>query len=172
MPTIAFRVSQTLFDKVQETAKKRGIKTSDLLRETIEENMRSSATEDWEVVAWNIFEISADQFKYAFRNARSCEEFFSSIGKWAKRLNLKIYRFQGQIGLSINYQGKPIHIYRPQELPKIENIAGFINELDKRIQEINVSFTKEFANVRQSDNTESSTGDGGEVIENKEGNGN
>jgi hypothetical protein len=131
MPTIGVRVSHTLFKKVEEAAKAHSTTKSDLIRGMIEDNLQINPTEDWEVIAWNLFSISSDQFKYAMRNSRTAEEFFSSVGKWSKNLDLKVFRTETQVGVSIRWANHVITSQQSRELSKIEAISTIIMELSQ-----------------------------------------
>ena len=143
MPTIAFRATHTLNKRIIEAAARHGTSKSDLVRSIIEDNLQINPTEDWEIMAWNIFSISSDQFKYAIRNARTAEEFFSSIGKWAKNLDLKVFRTETHTGISIRYSEQVITISQPRILSKMETISKIIIDLDIAMQKIITDMGKE-----------------------------
>ncbi len=135
MPYIGIRISATLEQKINEAVKARGTDKSELIRSILEDNLQIHPTEDWEVIAWNLFTISADQFKYAFRNARTTEEFFSSVGKWAKHLQLKVFHMGDDIGVSIKYSEKMVTVRQPRNLPKVEGISKMVRSLDQALQD-------------------------------------
>jgi hypothetical protein len=173
MPIIGIRVPFHLKDQVEKVAQQSNKTVSEFLRELIESNLKPMETEDWEVIAWNLFKMSPDQISYALSHSRSPEEFFASVGHKAPHLELRVSRSQDEATVSIIYDGTVIADTYSRELPKLEAIGIVIKNIDYKLQAIQLKKMEEaHANIQQAFTLK---GDGGSEVQtgsDPEGNGN
>jgi len=132
---VGFRVSEELFKRLHEMALEKNTSISDVLRDIILDNLDMSYRySQWEVYAWNLFNVNADQLNYAKRVSKSPEQFFSIISKWSKDTKIRIIPHPQLVLIEFVYKDK---IYLVQEscvLPKIQAIQSIVDQLVAKVE--------------------------------------
>ncbi len=133
---IGFRVSEELYDRLHEMAIDKNTSISDVLRDLVINNIDMSYQfSQWEIIAWNLFNINADQLNYAKRAATVADQFFSIVSKWSKDTIIRVIPHPDLVMVEFKHKGKSYLIQESRILPKIQIIQGIVDTLGKQIEE-------------------------------------
>lgn len=89
---------------------------------------------DWEVIAWNLFNITAPQLNYALSSSREAHDFFSSMSKYARNFSLLISINPETLLLTITSTTMSFTVQGRRSLTKIELIADLVTKIDHELQ--------------------------------------
>lgn len=132
---VGFRVSDELYDRLHEMSIEKNTSISDVLREIIMENLDMSYRySQWEIHAWNLFNINADQLNYAKKVAKAPEQFFSVVSKWSKDTKIRVIAHPQLTMVEFQYKGKTYLIQEARILPKIQVIQSIVDQLEDKIE--------------------------------------
>lgn len=132
---VGFRVSDELYARLHEMALEKTTSISDVMRDIIIENLDMSYRySQWEVHAWNLFNVNADQVAYAKRASKIPEQFFSIMSKWSKDTKIKVIAHTELVIVEFQYKGKMHLIQESKILPKIQIIQSIVDQLVDRIE--------------------------------------
>ncbi|HPJ76322.1 MAG TPA: hypothetical protein PLS36_05745 [Clostridia bacterium] len=136
MGFIGFRTSDKLQQLIEKAAKTRGLSVSTLCRDIIRDNLDTTmGYSNWKAIAWNLFNITADQLNYALNKATCPDDFFSIVSKWSKVTKIQIIPGKENVTLKFEHQGEAYIIREPRNMPKLVTIANIIELLDTKIYE-------------------------------------
>jgi hypothetical protein len=132
MPHIGFRVTDDEHTAIVKAAKLSASRTlSDYIRKLVLENIPlTELSDDWEIKAWNLFGINAEQLRYALTRSKSPEEFFSIVSRWAKHIKMQVSRTQEALVLNVTLDTQVFTVLESRDNSKVGVIAGAVNKLD------------------------------------------
>jgi hypothetical protein len=138
MPHIGFRVSGDEHTAILKAAKLSPYRTlSDFIRKLVLENISlTELSDDWEIKAWNLFGINAEQLRYALTRSKSPEEFFSIVSRWPKFMKMRVSRTQEALVLTVSLEGEEITILESRDSSKVGIISRVVEQLDTRVQNL------------------------------------
>lgn len=132
---VGFRVSEELFKRLHEMSLEKNTSVSDVLRDIILDNLDMSYQySQWEVYAWNLFNVNADQLNYAKRVSKAPQQFFSIISKWSKDTKIRVIPHPNLILVEFVYKEKVYLIQESCVLPKIQAIQSIVDQLVSKIE--------------------------------------
>jgi hypothetical protein len=131
---VGFRVSDALHERLHEMAIERNTSISDVLRDILMDNLDMSYRySHWEIHAWNLFNVNADQVKYAKSAAKIPEQFFSVLSKWSKDTKIRIIAHDQLVMIEFQRKDKIYVVQESKILPKIQIIQSIIDQLVEKI---------------------------------------
>jgi hypothetical protein len=138
MPHVGFRVNGDEHTAILKAAKLSPYRTlSDFIRKLVLENISlTELSDDWEIKAWNLFGINAEQLRYALTRSKSPEEFFSIVSRWPKFMKMRVSRTQEALVLSVSIEDSEITILESRDNTKVGVISKVVDQLDTRIQNL------------------------------------
>lgn len=135
MKYIGFRLEEDLLDRMKLLAKENNMTMSDIVRSAIRSYLQYDLEDQWQVIAWQLFDIDAHKVRYALDNSKSAAEFFSFVKRWVKGMTLKIHPSPTYTIVSINTEAGEFTVQAPHTIPKVAAVADIIKQIDQKMIE-------------------------------------
>lgn len=131
---VGFRVTDALHARLHEMATEKNTSISDVMRDIIMENLDMSYHySQWEIHAWNLFNVNADQVRYAKTASKIPEQFFSILSKWSKDTKIKIIAHPQLVMIEFQRKDKSYVLQESKILPKIQVIQSIVDQLVEKL---------------------------------------
>jgi len=144
---VGFRVSEELHSKLHDLAIEKGTTISDIVRDIVLNNLDLTYQySQWEVHAWNYFNVNADQLAYAKKAAQVPEQFFSIISKWSKDVKIKVIPHPTSTLVEFVFKDKVYLISEERFLPKLQVIQSIVDQLVRKIEEDTINAAESLHN--------------------------
>lgn len=136
MKYMGFRMDSSLFERIELIAKENNMTKSDVVRAALRSYLQYDIDDQWQVTAWQLFDIDAHKVRYALDNSKSASEFFSLVKRWVKGMTLRIQPSTTNTIVNIETEVGEFTAQAPHNLPKVTIIAEIIKQIDQKLIEL------------------------------------
>lgn len=136
---VGVRFSLEFVERLKQTAKERSLNgnkvtVSDLIRDIVVNNIDFTYNfSQWEIEAWNLFNVNAHNIKFALNNSTTADQFFSILTRWSKDTKIRIIPNPDMTMIEFTHKDRNYVLTQPRHIAKIQAIAEIIDELARQI---------------------------------------
>ena len=136
---IGVRFSLEFAERLKKMAKERSIggnkvTVSDLVRDIVINNLDFSYNfSQWEIEAWNLFNVNAHNIKFALHNSTTAEQFFSILTRWSKDTKIRVIPSPDMTMIEFTHKDRNYVLTQPRHIAKLQAIAEIVDELARQI---------------------------------------
>lgn len=133
---LGVRIPEALYNALGETAQAGFVTKTDIVKTALERYLNYEIDEDWQIAAWNLFDIDAHKLKYALSYSSSAAEFFSLVSKWAKGMKLRVKEARVETVIEVATANRTFIVKEGNEKPKIAIISSITKQIDSALIEL------------------------------------